>query len=167
MIKFNKMKMGAGIITFGALIFSQSAFAQQYKTPADTIKLNIAYSKVALEIAKLNGDLKTEQNKTSGYQSKSATTASDAASSAQGSKQTANIATNGNTKDAKIAMKQAKKANNEAKDAKNAKDDEVGNTNKIAAINEKIIKKQYELADLARQKSAILAHMGQNTPAKL
>jgi hypothetical protein len=167
MIKFNTIKMAAGVITFSAIVFTESVFAQQYKTAGDTIKLNIAYSKAALEIARLNADLKTEQNKTNGYQSKRATTALDAASAAQGSKETADVATDGNTNDAKIAMKQAKKADNEAKDAKNAKSDETKNAKKIAAINEKIEKKQFELNDLARQKSAIIAQLNPTPPAKL
>jgi hypothetical protein len=159
MIKFNTIKMAAGVITFGAILFTQSVFAQQYKTAADTIKLNIAYGKATLEIAKLNADLTQEKNKTSGYQSKSATTALDAASAAQGSKTTADVATDGNAADAKIAMKQAKKANNEAKDARNAKSDEINNTKKIADLNDKIAKKQFELNDLARQKAVIMASL--------
>ena len=166
MIKFNTIKMTAGAIAFAAIIFAQSVFAQQYKTAGDTIKLNIAYSKATLEIANLNADLLKEQNKTAGYQSKSATTSLDAASSAQGSKQTAATATNGNTADAKTAMKQAKKANNRAQDAKNAKSDEADNSKKIADLNEKIAKKQYEINSLAKQKADIMAQQSPADPAK-
>jgi len=160
MIKFNTIKMAAGVFIFGAMLLTQSVFAQQYKTAADTIKLNIAYGKATLEIARLNADLVKEQNKTTGYQSKSATTALDAASAAQGSKATADIATDGNANDAKIAMKQAKKANNDAKDARNAKANETDNTQKIADLNDKIAKQQFELNELARQKAFIIAQAG-------
>jgi len=166
MIKFNTIKMTTGVFTFAAILFTQAAFAQQYKTAGDTIKLNIAYSKATLELANLNADLVKEQNKTAGYQSKSATTAMDAASSAQGSKQTAATATDGSAADAKTAMKQAKRANNRAKDAKNAKSDEADNSKKIADLNEKIAKKQFEINSLAKQKADIMAQQSPAAPAK-
>jgi hypothetical protein len=156
MIKFKTIKLIAGAITFSAILFTQSAFAQKYKTAADTVQLNKEYGQVTLDIAKLNANLIEEQNKTSGYQSKSASTARNAVSSAQYSKETASTATNGNLADAKTAMKQAKKANNKANDADDAKNNQANNGKKIEAINEKIAKKQAILDDLARQKADIV-----------
>ena len=144
-------------LTFCAFTFTFSinASAQQYKTAADTLKLNKEYSDVSLDIAKLNLKLSEAQNKTSDFQSNSVATAQHASNSAQQSKTDASTATNGNLNDAKTAMKQARKANNQAKDAKNAKDDEDKNIRTIKELKEKISDKQQVLAELDSQRAAI------------
>ena len=167
MIKFKTIKTIAFAITLTAIFFTQSVFAQKYKTAADTVKLNKEYGEVNLELAKLNASLIQEQNKTSGLQSKSTSTSQDASASAQHSKETASTATDGSDADAKAAMKQARKANNEAGDAKDAKNNQANNAKKIEALQEKIAKKQAELADLAKQKADIMASLSNTTPEKL
>lgn len=137
--------------------FAGKVSAQKYKTAADTLMLNKEYSSVSLDIAKLNIKLVEKKNKIAGYESKSTSTAQDAVTSAKDSKATAATATNGNLDDAKRAMKQARKANNQAVDAKNAMDDQNDNVRDIRDLNEKIEKKQMKLAELDKQKAAIIA----------
>jgi hypothetical protein len=159
MIKFNTIKSLALTFTFSTILLTQIAFAQKYKTAADTIKLNKEYGEVTLDIAKLNTNLIEQQNKTAGYQSKATSTASDAVTAAQNSKETASTATDGSLSDAKSAMKQARRANSDAKDANKAKNNEADNVKNIKDINEKIAKKQAVLADLAQQKANILSRL--------
>ena len=159
MIKFTKLSLIAIVFTVAAVSITTTVSAQKYRTAADTVKLNKEYGDVTLSIARLNADLIEEQNKTLGYQNKSASTAQAAAVSARDSKGTAATATDGNVKDAHTAMKQAKDANNRAKDAKNAREDEANNVKKIANINDKIVKKQTVLTGLAQQKAAIIEEL--------
>ncbi len=157
MINLNKIKVVLSAITFATIVFAGTASAQKYKTAADTVKLNKEYGDITLEISKLNSKLIEKQNKIAGYQAKSASTAQDAVGSAQESKETASTATDGSTADAKTAMKQARKANNDADDARDAVNNQKQNDKDIKDISEKIQKKQMKLADLAKQKAAILA----------
>lgn len=156
MKKFKTNKLIAVAITFTAILFTQTVFAQKYKTIADTVKLNKAYGEVTLDISKLNTNLIEEQNKTPEYNAKSASTAQSAIASAEYSKQTEFIASNGNLDDAIAAMKQEKKANTEAKNARDAKNNQADNLKKIARINQLIAKKQAELVDLNGQKADII-----------
>lgn len=166
MIKFKTIKVVAFAITLTAIFFTQSVSAQKYQTATDTVKLNKEYGDVNLELAKLKANLIEEQNKTSGYQSKSTSTADDAAISAQRSKETASNATDGNEADAKAALKQARKASNQAGDAQDAKNNQTNNGNKIEALQEKISKKQAALDDLAKQKADILAGLSNTAQVK-
>ena len=159
MIKFKTTKLVTVAIAFTAILFTQTVFAQKYKTAADTVKLNKAYGEVTLDIAKLNTNLIEEQNKTPEYDAKSASTEKNAISSDEYRKETASIAANGNLDDAKTAMKQARKANTEAKDAREAKNNQASNLRKIDDINIKIAKKQAELVDLNGQKADIITKM--------
>jgi hypothetical protein len=156
MITFKTNKLVAVAITFTAILFTQTVFAQKYKTAADTVKLNKAYGEVTLDISKLNSNLIEEQNKTPEFDAKSASTAHSAVTSAEYSKQTEFIASNGNFDDAKAAMKQQKKANIEAKNARDAKNNQADNLDKIDKINIQIAKKQAELVDLNGQKADII-----------
>ena len=165
MKKFNTIKSLALTFTFSAILLTQTVFAQKYKTSADTVKLNKEYGEVTLDIAKLNTNLIEQQNKTAGYQSKATSTASDAVTAAQNSKETASTATDGNLSDAKAAMKQARKENNDANDARGAKNNEASNVKNINDINEKIAKKQAVLADLAQQKANILSSLNSTLAA--
>jgi hypothetical protein len=155
MINFNKTKVMLCAFTLCTFAFSEIVSAQEYKTAADTLKLNKEYSDVSLEISKLNVKLAEAKDKTAGYDSKTLYTAQSATNSAQVSKTDASTATNGNLADAKTAMKQAKRANNDAKDAQNAKDDQSDNVKYIDKLTAKRQKKQLELADLDRQMAAI------------
>jgi len=156
MKKFKTNKLVAVAITFTAILFTQTVFAQKYKTTADTVKLNKAYGEVTLDISKLNTNLIEEQNKTPDFQAKSDLTEQNAASSAEYSKQTALLASDGHFADVKAAMKQLQKADNEAKNAMDAKNNQAENLKKIDIINEKIAKKQAELVDLNGQKADII-----------
>ncbi len=156
MTKFKTNKLVAVAITFTAILFTQTVFAQKYKTTADTVKLNKAYGEVTLDISKLNTNLIEEQNKTPDFQAKSNLTAQNAISSAEYSMQTATIASDGHFADIQAAMKQQKKANIEAKNARDAKNNQADNLKKIDRINEKIAKKQAELVDLNGQKADII-----------
>jgi chromosome segregation ATPase len=166
MIKLNAIKLLAGALTFGAILLSQTVFAQKYKTAADTVKLNKKYGETKEELAKLNSNLIELQNKTADYQSKVTSTTNDAVTAAQNSKETASTATDGSLSDAKKAMKQAKKADNKAKDEKEAKSDEANNVRKIAEINKEIGKKQAVLDDLVQQKADILNRLAASTSLK-
>lgn len=162
MIKANPIKLLSAVLTFSVILLTQTAFAQKYKTAADTIKLNKEYGEVTLDISKLKSNLIEQQNKTSGYESKSTSTNNDAVSSAQNSKEMASTATNGNVSDAKKAMKQARRASNDANDARDAKNNQANNIKKINKLNEQITKKQAVLDDLAQQKATILAGLNAN-----
>jgi uncharacterized protein YaiL (DUF2058 family) len=142
------------------LVCSVPAFAQKYKTAADTAKLNVEYSQITLDIAKLNEKLVAEKNKTNGYETKSVSATTDAASAAQDSKEQSAKATNGDLGDAKSAMKMAKKSNNDAKDAKNAMDDKNNNLAKIQDLNNQIAKKKAKLAELDAVKASITNSRG-------
>jgi hypothetical protein len=157
MIKLSTFTVMLFAFALGTLGFTNFAFAQKYKTTADTIKLNKKYGDVKVELAKLNSKLIEEQDKTAGYQSKIVSTAQDAATSAQSSKETAATATNGDMGDAKIAMKQARKASDRADDAGDAKSDKYDNAKDIRKLTEKINKKKEILTDLEEQKAAIMA----------
>jgi len=146
-----------GALTLCMFAFSGIVSAQKYKTAADTLKLNKEYSDVSLEISKLNVKLIEAKDKTAGYDSKTLYTAQSATNSAEVSKSDAATATDGKLTDAKTAMKQAKKADKDAKDAKNAKDDQSNNIKDIDKLTAKIQEKKLVLADLDRQKTAIIA----------
>lgn len=156
MIKNNKISIAlcASVITVFA--FSGRASAQEYKTPADTVKLNKEYAEVTHELAVLNSRLTEQQNKTESYQAKAEESEQDAASSAQGSKKKAARATNGKLGDAKKAAKQAKRANNEAIDARDAMNDQKENEKEINDLSKKIEKKKRKLAELDEQRAAIM-----------
>jgi hypothetical protein len=166
MTKFKTNKLITVAIAFTAILSTQSLFAQKYKTVADTVKLNKAYGEVTLDISKLNTDLIEEQNKTPEYQAKSDLTAQNAETSAEYSKQTALIASDGHFADIKAAMKQSQKANNEAKNAMDAKNNQADNLDKIDKINIKIAKKQAELVELNGQKADIIDRLPVFAPEK-
>jgi uncharacterized coiled-coil DUF342 family protein len=140
------------------LITTMAAHAQKYKTLSDTTKLNKEYGEISLEISKLNTKLQEEKNKTADFHSKTSTTADDAVSTAQASKDQADVATNGNTSDTKKAVKNAKEADKKANDSKDAIADEKKNTKKINELNAQIEQKQKLLRDLDSQRAAIMAN---------
>lgn len=152
----NYVKMAFTIFALGIMLISAPAFAQKYKTIADTLKLNKEYAGVTLDIAELNAKLIAEKNKTSDYQLKSASTAKEATQSASDSRDQAQKATNGNMKEMKKSVKKAKRAKSEAGAAESALDNQTGNKKKIAEISAKLIKKQDRLTELDKQRAAIL-----------
>ncbi|QJD94547.1 hypothetical protein HH214_00990 [Mucilaginibacter robiniae] len=62
----NKMKMFTAIVAICILSISH-AFAQKYKTLADTVKLNAEYKKVNTEITDLNNQLTEAKAKLPDY----------------------------------------------------------------------------------------------------
>jgi len=145
------------VLASSTLLLSVSAQGQQYKTMADTTRLNKKYGEISLEISKLNTKLIEEKNKTDNFHSKSASSASEAVSTGQASRNQAEVATNGNTTDTKKAVKDAKEADSKANDAKNAVADEKSNNKKINQLTAQIEQKQKLLRDLDSQRAAILA----------
>jgi hypothetical protein len=163
----NKTKSGiaAGILFCSAFLApSQDIMAQKYTTISDTTGLNKEYGKVKLEKEKLMVKLTEEKNKTADYQSKSSSTAVNAAATAEDSKSQAAIATNGNTSDTEKAVKDAKRANRRANDAKDAVADEKNSNKRIAKLTDQINEKQKQLDDLDRQRNAILNQYSGNLP---
>jgi hypothetical protein len=131
---------------------------QKYKSMSDTTRLNKEYGEISLEISKLNTRLIEEQNKTANYQSKTSSSAGDAAATAQKSKDQAAVATDGNTSDTKKAVNDAKDADKKANNAKNAVSDEKNNSKKIKQLTAQIDQKQKLLRDLDSQRAAIMAN---------
>ena len=140
------------------LLFTTVAHGQKYKTMSDTTRLNKEYGEISLEVSKLNTKLLEEKNKTADYHSKTSSSAGDAVATAQASKDQADVATNGNTKDTKKAVTDAKEADIKANDAKNAVSDEKKNNKKIKELTAQIDQKQKLLRDLDSQRAAIMAN---------
>lgn len=146
-----------------ALLITTAAHAQKYKTFADTTRLNKEYGEISLEISKLNTKLQEEKNKTADYHSKTSSTAVDAVTTAQTSKDQADVATDGNTSDTKKAVTDAKAADKKANDSKDAIADEKKNTNKINELNAQIDQKQKLLRELDSQRAAIMSGSSNST----
>jgi hypothetical protein len=147
-------------------LFTTTAYGQKYKTMTDTTRLNKEYGEISLEVSKLNTKLLEEKNKTADYHSKTSSSAGDAVATAQASKDQADVATNGNTKDTKKAVTDAKEADIKANDAKNAVSDEKKNNKKIKELTAQIDQKQKLLRDLDSQRAAIMANSS-SLPAPL
>lgn len=141
------------------MFFSLTAGAQKYKSLSDTAKLNKEYGKISLDMSKLNTRLIEEKNKTAEYQQKTSSTASDAVTSGQDSKNQAAMATSGNTTDTKKAVIDAKRADREANDAKDAAANEKSNNKKIDELTAKIEKKHKQLEELDMQRAAIMTRL--------
>ena len=153
----NYVKMALTMFALAIVFISEPAFAQKYKTSADTLKLNKEYAAVSLDIAQLNAKLIAEKNKTSDYQLKSVSTAKEASQSASDSRDQAEKATNGKMNEMKKSVKKAKRAKSEADAADSALDNQTDNTKKIADISARLTKKQDRLTELDKQRAAILA----------
>ena len=162
MINFKNMRILVCALAFSTILFVGSVQAQKYKTLSDTVKLNKEYGEITLDIAKLNSKLIAEKNKTVDLQNKTSSTASEAVTSAQDSKNQAAAATSGNTTDTKQAVKDAKKADRKANDAKDAVADEKNNNKRIKKLTDQIEKKQKNLTDLDQQRAIIMLQL---TPA--
>lgn len=159
MISFKNLRILVCALAYCTFLFIGSAQAQKYKTLDDTVKLNKEYGEITLDIAKLNAKLIAEKNKTVDFQNKTSSTATEAVTSAQDSKNQAATATNGNTTDTKQAVKDAKKADRKANDAKNAVADEKSNNKKINKLTEQIEKKQKNLTELDQQRAVIMLQL--------
>jgi hypothetical protein len=141
-----------------ALFLTNVVQGQKYKTISDTTGLNKEYGEISLEISKLNTRLIEEKNKTVDYRSKTSSSAGDAVTTAQASKDQAAVATNGNPADTKKAVTDAKEADKKANKAKDAVSDEKKNIKKINELTAQIDQKQKLLRDLDSQRAAIMAN---------
>lgn len=151
-------------LLFSVILLSSAipVFAQKYKTPADTVKLNEEYLKIKNDIVDLTAQLTVAQNNLPGYQSKANTAGLNAQTSAATSNTDASKATNGNISDAKTARNAADDSYNAAKDARNA-NDKVGNQNeKINKLTEKLDKKNKRLKELDVMRASIYAQLPAN-----
>ena len=155
---YTKKTLGCAF-ALSATLFSLTAGAQKYKSLSDTTKLNKEYREISLDMSKLNTRLIEEKNKTAEYQQKTSSTASDAVTSGQNSKNQAAAATSGNTTDTKKAVRDAKRADRKANDAKDAVADEKKNNRRINELTAKIEKKQKQLDKLDIQRAAIMAQL--------
>ena len=159
MIKIYTQRAIACALAFCAILFSLTADAQKYKSLSDTTKLNKKYGEISLDMSKLNTRLIDAKNKTAELQQKTASTAGDAVTSGQNSKNQAAEATSGNTTDTKKAVRDAKRADRQANNAKDAAADEKKNSKRINELTAKIEKKQRELDKLDVQRAAIMAQL--------
>jgi len=159
----DQLKKLGYVFTFGLLVFTGSAYAQKYKTAADTVKLNTEYKGITSDVAELNTKLTNAKNKTSTYQNKATKANDNAQTAAQESKEQASVAAGGNIKDIKKELQKAKKANNEANDAKDASNDQKANEKEIKYLNTQIEKKQNKLAELDKERSAIMLQTNTTT----
>ena len=140
-------------------------FAQKYKTAADTVKLNIAYAKLAKQVADLAVKLADAQQDLPVYQAKAKEAEKDAAAAMEVSSEQASKANNGKLSDAKKAKRKAGKAYGNAKAANAAvkKADEI--QHKINRYQADLTKKQQGLQDLESMRTAIYNGMLSPAPA--
>jgi len=160
------MKKSIHLFCLLTFFMAGSAFAQKYKSVADTGRLNLEYVNVSNDIADLTAKLTIAQNDLPGYQSKAKTANIDAADAASNSSDQASKATNGNVADAKTAKRKANKAYNEAKDSRSAQKKVSDQEDKITRLKLDIKKKQQRLLDLDIMRGAINAKMMNDSLAR-
>ena len=134
-----------------ALLFISANLAgnsQQYKSAADTVKLNQEIINVSKDVADLTSKVSTAQNNLSRYQDKADDAKTDALSSAQKNTDKASRATNGDVKDAKRAKREAKRSVRDAKDARSANNKLNDEQKNLASLTSKLQKKQQRLQEL-------------------
>lgn len=158
-MKFISAVLGTAVL----LTVSVSAFAQKYKSVADTGKLNTEYVKVQNEIADLKFQLGIAQNNLPGLQTKASTAGADAQQAASSSSTDASKANDGNIGDAKTAKNSADGAYDKAKDAKSANNAVGKQDEKIRKLQTQLVQKQERLKDLDIMRAAINAQ----TPAHI
>jgi chromosome segregation ATPase len=153
------MKNKIYVVCFLMLMASSfTAYAQVYKTAADTIKLNKEFTEVSNDIASLSAKLTIAQNNLPGYQSKAKTADSDAQEAAvNSSDQAAKSTEQGGVKEARKAKRKSKKAYREAKDARTANNSVGNQDDKIASLTGQLAKKQERLRQLTAMRDAINA----------
>ena len=152
------MKNKIYVVCFLSLIATGfTAYAQVYKTTADTVRLNKEFTEVSNDIASLSAKLTIAQNNMPGYQSKAKTADSDAQNAAINSSVQADKATEGGVKAARKAKRNSKKAYREAKDARSANIVVENQDEKIASLTGQLAKKQERLRQLIVMRDAINA----------
>lgn len=144
-------------IVFFALI--TPAFAQKYRTTADTGRLNAEYVKVQNKIADLTAQLSEAQSNLPNYQTKALNAGNTAQTAVQTSDASAGKATSGNMGDVKDAKNEANNAYDKAKDAQNANKDVSKLNDKIMDLNHKLAKQRQRLKDLDQYRSVIYSQL--------
>src|SRR6185312_3300775 len=112
-MKFFNYLLGTAVL----LTVSASTYAQKYKTPADTGKLNAEYVKVQNNIADLTAKLTEAQSALPAYKTKAVNAGNDAQTAAAISDTSSSKATSGNLQDSKDAKNNASDAYDKAKDS--------------------------------------------------
>lgn len=143
------------LLLFVSIIISISAFSQQYRTAADTVKLNKEYLSVTNSISELTSKLAIAQNNLPGYVKRADNAASNASDMAMTSSEQSSKAAGGDLRDAKKAKRKAKQALHEAKHAK-AENRKVGAEEKyIERLKNELQKKQERLQELETMRANI------------
>jgi hypothetical protein len=142
---------------------SMSTYAQKYKSPADTGKLNLEYVKTQNDIADLTSKLSTAQSDLPGYQTKAVNAGNVAQTTAATSDTSATKARSGNLQDSKDAKKAADNAYSKAKDARTANDNVGKQNEKIRKLTEELKAKRQRLKDLDVMRADINAQIPPKT----
>jgi CHASE3 domain sensor protein len=154
-MKFLNYLLGTAVL----LTISMSSYAQKYKTPADTGKLNVEYVKVQNNIADLTSKLATAQSNLPGYQTKAVNAGNNAQTSAATSDTSATKARSGNLQDSKDAKKNADDAYDKAKDARTANNNVGKQNEKIRKLTDDLKEQRQRLKDLDIMRAAIYAQI--------
>jgi len=136
-----------------------TVFAQKYKTPSDTGKLNAEYVKVQNNIADLSAKLSTAQGDLPGYQTKAVNAGNDAQTAAATNGTTSSKASSGNLQDSKDAKKSAGDAYDKAKDARSANNNVGKQNEKIRKLTNQLKDQRQRLSDLDQMRAAINAQL--------
>src|SRR4030095_9187021 len=108
------MKNRIYVVCFLTLMATGSTtYAQVYKKPTDTVKLNKEFTEVSNNIADLTAKLTIAQNNMPGYQSKANSAESNAQDAAETSSVQADKATKGGVKSARKAKRNSIRAYHE------------------------------------------------------
>lgn len=154
-MKFFSYLLGTAVL----LTISMSSYAQKYKTPADTGKLNAEYVKVQNNIADLTSKLSTAQSELPAYQTKAVNAGNDAQTAAAISDTSATKARSGNLQDSKDAKKNADNAYSKAKDARTANNNVGKQNEKIRKLTADLKEQRQKLKDLDVMRAAINAQL--------
>jgi hypothetical protein len=154
-MKFFNYLLGTAVL----LTISMSSYAQKYKTPADTGKLNVEYAKTQNNIADITAKLNTAQSELPAYQTKAVNAGNDAQTSAAASDTSATKARSGNLQDSKDSKKSADNAYDKAKDARTANNNVGKQNEKIRKLTDDLKEQRQHLKDLDIMRAAINAQL--------
>lgn len=158
-MKFFNYLLGTAVL----LTVSASTYAQKYKTPADTGKLNAEYVKVQNKIADLTTQLSTAQSGLPGYQTTAVNAGNDAQTAETASGTSSSKASSGNLQDSKDAKNSADNAYDKAKDSRSANNNVGKQNEKIRKLTDDLRKQHQRLRDLDQMRTAIYAQIPGNT----
>ncbi len=154
-MKFLSFLLGTAVL----LTVSTFSYAQKYKTPADTGKLNAEYVKVQNNIADLTARIKTAQDDLPGYKTKAVNAGNTAQAAAASNDTSATKATSGNMQDSKDAKKSANEAYGKAKDSRTANNNVGKQNEKIRKLTDQLKEQNQRLKDLDVMRAAIYAQI--------